>query len=55
MSKNIANIYDKIMESNKELYYRPSALMKEISLIKQNIKHLEKKIEELYAICTNNR
>ena len=43
------------MESNKELYYGSSAIMKEIILIKQNIKHLEKRLEELYAIYTNNR
>lgn len=50
MSKNINDITNKVLQSNQDLYSGPNVIMKEFEGIRQDMKKLSFKIDQVYRL-----
>lgn len=57
MSKHINDITNKVLQSNQDLYSGPNIIMKEFESIRQDMKKLSFKIDQVYRLLIklNNR
>lgn len=50
MSKHINDITNKVLQSNQDLYTGPNVLMREFESIRQDMKKLSFKIDQVYRL-----